>query len=311
MRDGVIIIDKPAGESSHAVVAAVKKLLGVRKAGHTGTLDPMATGVLPICLDEATKLAGFLAGEDKEYRATMLLGIRTDTMDREGKVIGQSEKKVSDEEIRNAVMGMKGVIRQTPPPFSAVKFQGKPLYHWARKNIFPEKQDREVKIHEIAIEKIDFPSVTFRVLCSKGTYIRTLCSDIGDILGTGACLSGLRRLKSGPFTEKEAVSLGDATGPDKKAELEEKILPLPALLPSWPSVDIPEDFAQKLSNGWQPTAKIFRGHELPLLKAGDMIKLKKNGSLLAVARMLVPTGSLREFDDHRQVAKLIRVFHLN
>jgi tRNA pseudouridine55 synthase len=311
MTDGVIIIDKPAGKTSHAVVTEVKKLLGVRKAGHTGTLDPMATGVLPVCLDEATKLAGFLTGEDKEYRATLLLGVKTDTLDVEGKVIGGSEKMVSEEAIRKAMSDMVGNIAQVPPAFSAVKFQGKPLYKWARNNIFPKKQAREVKIHDITIEKIDFPRVTFRICCSKGTYIRTLCSDIGELLGTGACLSELRRLKSGYFTEDKAVSLHGATGRAKKDELEAKILPLSALLPSCPVVDLSDDLACKVRNGWQPTSEIFEDCQLPLLKAGDMIKLNHGGCLLAVARMLTPDGKVPEKGIKKPAVKILRVFNKN
>ncbi|HON58808.1 MAG TPA: tRNA pseudouridine(55) synthase TruB [Smithella sp.] len=309
MTDGVIIIDKPTGKTSHAVVTEVKKLLGVRKAGHTGTLDPMATGVLPVCLDEATKLAGFLTGEDKEYRATMLLGVKTDTLDVEGKVIGGSDKMVSEEAIRTALSNMVGSIKQVPPAFSAVKFQGKPLYQWARSNVFLKKQAREVKIHDITIEKIDFPRVTFRVCCSKGTYIRTLCSDIGEFLGTGACLSELRRLKSGYFTEDKAVSLNGTGGVEKKLELETKILPLSALLPSFPSVDLSDDLARKIRNGWQPTAQMFQECQLPLLKAGDMIKLKHDGCLLAVARMLTTVGNIPEAEAKKPAAKILRVFN--
>ena len=226
MMDGVIIIDKPAGKTSHDVVSEVKKILGVKKAGHTGTLDPMATGVLPVCLNEATKLAGFLTGEDKEYLATMLLGVKTDTLDIEGKIISQSDNFVTEEEIRAAMAQMVGTIKQVPPAYSAVKYCGKPLYKWARKGVFLEMEPREVKIHSIVIEDISFPRVTFRVVCSKGTYIRTLCSDIGDLLGLGACLCSLRRLRSGFFSEEMAVSLNNYEDNDKKNKLLEKILPM-------------------------------------------------------------------------------------
>jgi tRNA pseudouridine 55 synthase len=137
MMDGVIIIDKPAGKTSHDVVSAVKKILGVRKAGHTGTLDPMATGVLPVCLNEATKLASFLTEDNKEYRATMLLGVKTDTLDTEGKIIGQCDHiAVTGEKIRKVMMQMVGTIKQVPPAYSAVKYSGKPLYKWARSGVF-------------------------------------------------------------------------------------------------------------------------------------------------------------------------------
>ena len=163
--NGVVIIDKPAGKTSHDVVSLVKKILGAKKAGHTGTLDPMATGVLPVCLNEATKLAGFLSDDSKEYRATMLLGVKTETLDTEGKIISQSDKMVSVEEIRTALARMVGKIKQVPPAYSAIKYCGEPLYKWARKGIIVEAAPREVEIRHIIVEDISYPRVTFRVAC--------------------------------------------------------------------------------------------------------------------------------------------------
>jgi len=282
MMDGVIIIDKPAGKTSHDVVSEVKKILGVKKAGHTGTLDPMVTGVLPVCLNEATKLAGFLTGEDKEYLATMLLGVKTDTLDIEGKIISQSDNFVTEEEIRAAMAQMVGTIKQVPPAYSAVKHCGKPLYKWARKGVLLEMEPREVKIHSIVIEDISFPHVTFRVVCSKGTYIRTLCSDVGDLLGLGACLCSLRRLKSGYFSEEMAVSLNNYEDNNKKNKLLEKILPMAELLPLLTTIELEDHSAAKLLNGWQPSVEMMKEHDLPFLKAGDMVKfISSSGYLLA------------------------------
>jgi len=308
MLNGVIVIDKPEGKTSHDIVAAVKKICGVKKAGHIGTLDPLATGVLPVCLNEATKLAGFLTGEEKEYRAAMILGVRTDTMDTQGKIIGQSCNYVPEEEIRKAFASMVGTIEQVPPSFSAAKFQGKPLYQWARNNIFPKKQPREVKIYQLTIEKICFPEVVFRVLCSKGTYIRTLCSDIGDKLGTGACLSSLRRLRSGFFKVEKAVSLSGTDFRNKKMNFV-KGLPMTDLLPCWTTIEVRANTAQMLLNGWQPSAEVLKQYELPLLKDGDMVKFVSNGCLLAVAKMLAPANKILEFDGKMQIAKILRVFH--
>jgi tRNA pseudouridine55 synthase len=310
MMDGVIIIDKPAGKTSHDVVSEVKKILGVKKAGHTGTLDPMVTGVLPVCLNEATKLAGFLTGEDKEYLATMLLGVKTDTLDIEGKIISQSDNFVTEEEIRAAMAHMVGTIKQVPPAYSAVKHCGKPLYKWARKGILLEMEPREVKIHSIVIEDISFPRVTFRIVCSKGTYIRTLCSDVGDLLGPGACLCNLRRLKSGYFSEEMAVSLNNYEDNDKKNKLLEKILPMAELLPLLTSIELEDHSAAKLRNGWQPSVEMMKEHDLPFLKAGDMVKfISSSGYLLAVAEMVAPVNKFSEFDGKRQAAKIIRVFN--
>ncbi|MCX5849471.1 MAG: tRNA pseudouridine(55) synthase TruB [Deltaproteobacteria bacterium] len=309
MMDGVVVIDKPAGKTSHDVVSEVKKILGVRKAGHTGTLDPMATGVLPVCLNEATKLAGFLTGEDKEYLATMLLGVKTDTLDIEGKIISQSDVLLTEEEIRAAIMRMAGKIKQIPPAYSAVKYCGKPLYKWARNGVLLDVKPREVIIHGIVIEDISSPHVTFRVVCSKGTYIRTLCCDIGDLLGVGACLSGLRRLRSGFFSEEMAVSLNNYNDNDKKNKLLEKILPMANLLPLLATIELKDRSAEKLRNGWQPSVEMLKEHDLPLLKAGDMVKFISKGYLLAVAEMLAPVTRLSEFDGKMQAARIVRVFN--
>ena len=310
MMDGVIIIDKPAGKTSHDVVSEVKKILGVKKAGHTGTLDPMVTGVLPVCLNEATKLAGFLTGEDKEYLSTMLLCVKTDTLDIEGKIISQSDNFVTEEEIRAAMAQMVGTIKQVPPAYSAVKHCGKPLYKWARKGVLLEMEPREVKIHSIVIEDISFPHVTFRVVCSKGTYIRTLCSDVGDLLGLGACLCSLRRLKSGYFSEEMAVSLNNYEDNNKKNKLLEKILPMAELLPLLTTIELEDHSAAKLLNGWQPSVEMMKEHDLPFLKAGDMVKfISSSGYLLAVAEMVAPVNKFSEFDGKRQAAKIVRVFN--
>ncbi len=309
MMDGVIVIDKPAGKTSHDIVNEVRKSLGIRKAGHTGTLDPMATGVLPVCLNEATKLAGFLAGEDKEYRATMLLGVKTDTMDTEGKITGQSDNFVSEEEIKSVISRMTGKINQIPPAYSAVKYCGKPMYKWARDGVFVDLKPREVTIYSIVVEDISFPRVTFRVICSKGTYIRSLCSDIGDVLETGACLCGLRRLRSGVFSEKNAVDLSGYAGNDRKEELAKKILPMTELLPLLATIELKDHSAAKLRNGWQPSVEMMKEHDLPLLKAGDMVKFISRGYLLAVAEMLDPVNNLSGFDGKTQAARIVRVFN--
>ena len=310
MMDGVVIIDKPAGKTSHDVVSEVKKILGVKKAGHTGTLDPMVTGVLPVCLNEATKLAGFLTGEDKEYLATMLLGVKTDTLDIEGKIISQSDNFVTEEEIRAAIAQMVGKIKQVPPAYSAVKYCGKPLYKWARKGVLLDMEPREVKIHSIVIEDISFPRVTFRVVCSKGTYIRTLCSDVGDLLGLGACLYSLRRLRSGYFSEEMGVSLNNYEDNNKKNKLLEKILPMAELLPLLTTIELEDHSAAKLRNGWQPSVEMMKEHDLPFLKAGDMVKfISDSGYLLAVAEMVAPVNKFSEFDGKRQAAKIVRVFN--
>jgi len=308
--DGVVVIDKPAGRTSHDVVSEVKRIMGARKAGHTGTLDPMATGVLPVCLDEATKLAGFFSDERKEYLATMRLGIKTDTLDTEGRITGTSDKRVTEEEVRGALLKMVGKISQVPPAYSAVKYQGEPLYKWARRGVFVEKAARNVEIYEIAVLPVSLPDVTFKVSCSKGTYIRTLCSDVGENLGCGACLSKLRRLKSGFFSEEMAVSLDNGGRTNKKEELQKKILSMASTLPSLASLEITNEAAEKLLAGFQPSAAMMKSHVLPFLEAGDVIKLTNSGGcLVAIIEMLVATRSLPELEDKCQAARIVRVFN--
>jgi len=309
MMHGVIVIDKPAGKTSHDVVSAVRKILGIKKAGHTGTLDPMATGLLPVCLNEATKLAGFLAGDDKEYLATMLLGVKTDTMDIEGRIIGQTDKMPSEEAIKLMMSQMTGKIKQVPPAYSAVKYRGKPLYKWARGGVMLELKPRDVTIYSMMVEDVSLPCVTFRVACSKGTYVRTLCSDIGDTLGVGACLCDLRRLKSGIFTEDMAVVLSDYEGVDRKDDLVKKILPMADLLPCTTTIELKDLCAAKLRNGGQPSVEMLKEYDLPLLKAGDMVKFISHGCLLAIAEMLTPVNNLAQCDGKTQAAKIVRVFN--
>ena len=308
--DGIVIIDKPAGKTSHDVVSEVKKIMGAKKAGHTGTLDPMATGVLPICLNEATKLAQFLTGENKEYLATMLLGVKTDTLDTEGEITGRSDKFVSEEEIRAALAKMVGKIQQVPPAYSAIKHHGQPLYKYARKGIFLETAAREIEIYSIFIEDISFPRVTFRIACSKGTYIRSICSDVGEMLGCGACLCGLRRLRSGLFSTDMAVSLENYERKEKKCELLAKMLPLTKSLPLLTGIEVEEEFANKLRDGMQPSVGAMQLHVLPFLEAGDMIKfVSQGGALIAVAEMLAAVCNFSELNGNYQAAKIVRVFN--
>lgn len=206
----VINLDKPRGMTSQEAVTAVKKILHVKKAGHAGTLDPIATGVLLICLNEATKIARFLTDLNKEYIARIKLGEKTDTLDSEGKVIEKVEKfSVTKEEITGILNRFQGEIEQTPPMYSAIKINGKPLYKLARKGITVERQKRLVRINRIDLLGLDVPFVDIRVSCSKGTYIRSLCSDIGDALGVGGHVMELRRIAVGNFTDKLAITIDE------------------------------------------------------------------------------------------------------
>ncbi len=306
--DGIVVIDKPAGLTSHDVVSRVKKILGAKKAGHTGTLDPLATGVLPVCVGEATKLAPFLTADRKMYRATMLLGVETDTQDIQGRETGRSDRAPADEEIRTALGRLTGKIQQVPPAFSALKHKGRPLYKYARAGEFPDIAAREVEIFALEVKSIAPPYVTFEITCSKGTYIRTVCADAGRALGCGACLSGLRRLRSGCFTEEMAAPLEEDAAARKA--LLAKMLPMAQALPFAAAVDVSEPAAVRLRAGFQPDAEMMWGNVLPFLAAGDMIKfISPEGELVALAEMQMPSGDIAKQNGKTRVARMLRVFN--
>jgi tRNA pseudouridine55 synthase len=308
--DGVVVINKPTGKTSHDVVYEVKKILGVKKAGHTGTLDPLATGVLPICINEATKLAHFFSGDSKDYLATMLLGITTDTLDIEGQTLASREPKVSSKDIESSLNCLMGVIEQRPPAYSAVKYQGKSLYKWARQGIAIEVAPRKVEIYSIVLKNIALPYVTFFVSCSKGTYIRSLCSDAGDILGCGACLSGLHRIRSGPFADESAIVLEGRSINEKRETLMAGIIPLSHMLPGLASVLVDQVLAERIREGLQPTVENLMMHHIPFLATGDVIKFtQKNNQLVALGRMLHSVGEIQAMDRRVQAVKILRVFN--
>ncbi len=205
---GIINVYKPQNYTSHDCVAIVRRVTGVKRVGHTGTLDPMATGVLPICIGRATKVIQYMEDAIKEYRCTMKLGTVTDTLDIWGNVIRETNNfAVDQEEIIKAVCSFKGEIEQIPPKYSALKVNGKKLYEYAREGKDVEIKPRRVTIHHIKVDDIKDNYVNYTVRCSKGTYVRTLCDDIGRILGTGACMSALERTESSPFTVDKAIDI--------------------------------------------------------------------------------------------------------
>ncbi|WP_323004146.1 tRNA pseudouridine(55) synthase TruB [Denitromonas sp.] len=205
--DGVLLLDKPQGISSNAALQRARNALGAAKAGHTGTLDPMATGLLPLAFGESTKFSQTLLDADKGYEATVLLGVTTTTGDAEGEVLDRKPAAFSADEIRAAARAFVGEVEQLPPMFSALKHAGKPLYAYAREGIDIERKRRRVMIHALDCEPTGPDGFVMRVRCSKGTYIRTLAEDIGNRLGCGAHLTALRRTRIGPFAIDSAVTL--------------------------------------------------------------------------------------------------------
>lgn len=207
--DGILVVDKPSGMTSHDVVDFMRRKFGLKKVGHCGTLDPMATGVLVMLIGKATKLSSRFINENKEYEATLTLGVVTSTGDCTGEVIRRSTSDLmhSPEEIEKIFSKFEGEIEQIPPMVSAIKHKGERLYKLARRGITVERKARKVRIIKLQIIQIRLPEISFRVSCSKGTYIRSLGEDIGQKLGCGGTLSSLRRVYSGSFSVKEAVSL--------------------------------------------------------------------------------------------------------
>lgn len=247
--NGIIIIDKPMGRTSHDIVYEVRKLTGIKKVGHTGTLDPMATGVLPVCIGSATKAADLLALSDKSYRAQLVLGKTTDTQDAEGTVLSQSKVTCTEEEIREAISSFVGELEQIPPMYSAVKQNGKKLYELARQGIEVERKSRQVTVNSIDILNIKENTVTIDVTCSKGTYIRTLCADIGEKLGTGAYMSKLRRTRTGPFTLEGSFTLQKLRELKEQNSLLETVISTDALFKEYPAIRLNEKQVRSVTNG--------------------------------------------------------------
>jgi tRNA pseudouridine55 synthase len=224
--DGVLLIDKPAGMTSHDVVDRVRRHFGFKKVGHCGTLDPAATGLLILVLERATKLQDRLMSDDKAYEGTMILGISTDSQDADGEITAQKPvPPLTADDIEEVLAKFRGDIQQIPPMVSAVKHQGTPLYKLARKGKTVERKPRLIHIYDLRVLGLELPRITFRVACTKGTYVRTICSDVGDLLGCGAHLHELRRTRSGKFDVNEAHQL-QAVLTQTREELKSLIIPI-------------------------------------------------------------------------------------
>lgn len=248
--DGVIVIRKEKGFTSHDVVAKLRGILHMKKIGHTGTLDPDAEGVLPVALGKATRLVDMLTDKEKTYEAVMRLGVVTDTQDMSGTVLSQTtELSVTEEELCTVVSSFVGDYMQVPPMYSALKVNGKKLYELAREGKTVERKPRPVHFYEIEILDISFPLVRFRVTCSKGTYIRTLCHDIGEKLGCGAAMESLLRTKVGRFTLDDAITLAQTEEAVQEGTIESKILGIEEILAEYPRVCCTKEGDRLLANG--------------------------------------------------------------
>lgn len=250
MIQGVLNIYKEKGYTSHDVVAKLRGITRQKKIGHTGTLDPEAEGVLPVCFGRATKLCGMLTDEDKTYEAMLLLGIVTDTQDRTGQVLYTGDTSALDKEtISECIHGYIGEYEQLPPMYSALKVNGKKLYELAREGITVERKKRTVQIHRLRILEMELPRVRIEVVCSRGTYIRTLCHDIGQDLGCGGCMESLLRTRVGKFDLKDSIKLDQAARLSEEGRLEDFVIPVDKMFEACRAVHILPGWEAPVRNG--------------------------------------------------------------
>lgn len=281
--NGFIVVDKPAGMTSHDVVARVRRILKMKKVGHTGTLDPFATGVLPVALGEGTKAIPYLDEGIKEYRAVMMLGVATDTEDLEGSVIRERPLDgITEASIRETLSHFTGILSQIPPMYSALKQNGVPLYKLARKGEVVERQPRRITIYSLLIDSIELPLVAFTVRSSRGTYVRSLARDMGELLGCGAHLTALRRTESGPFRLEQARTLEQladeaAAGPERVG-----IVSLNVALAHLPRLELTPEGERRVRNGISPLAGDLV-EPLQQFAPEQKVVLLRDGVIVAVA----------------------------
>lgn len=261
--DGIIAIDKPKGYTSFDIVAIVRKYIKQKKIGHTGTLDPMATGVLPILIGQATKVMPYMTDETKEYIAYFKLGLTSDTLDITGNLLDKKESNASFKDVLDVLEQFRGEIEQVPPMYSAVSKDGVKLYKLARQGIDVSREARKVTIHEIKLINFDEEkqSGEFFVNCSKGTYVRSLCADMGKSLGYGAVMSGLRRIKACSFSIDQCISLNNFKDLVENGLINEKIFPIDSVLTSYPKVCVTSKQARRFLNGGELSVERLSGIE--------------------------------------------------
>ena len=294
---GVLIINKHQGVTSHKIVQIIRKLYNTRRVGHTGTLDPMATGVLPVLIGRAVKASDFLTAEDKEYSAEMTLGITTDTEDITGTVLAESDEIPSPDEVLRVCQSFLGETEQIPPMYSALKIGGQKLVDIAREGGTVERAPRKIRIENIECEKITPKVYRLRVSCSKGTYIRTLCADIGKKLGCGAVMSSLERTRSASFTLEASHTIEELENlsQEERAAL---VIPTESLFADLPAVNI-NDFYTKLIKGG---TELYQKKLRTSFEDGALVRLRHNNSFIAL-------GKVTEFPDGSAV-KPVKLFEL-
>lgn len=296
--NGMLVVDKPSGMTSARLVAVLKKSIGVRKIGHTGTLDPFATGVMVICLGKATRLARFFLHGDKRYQATMVLGTETDTLDATGQTVAtSSDTQRSREEILGAMGKFHGTISQAPPVFSALKHKGTPLHKLARQGRPVQKPPREVVIRALNLLDVALPAVQFDVTCSGGTYVRSLCADIGQDLGCGAHLRDLRRTESCGFSLDQALTMEAIDTLAASGRIAEEVISMPAALEGMRTLSVDPETAAKVLHGVPLDSRMVDEHSLTAgneARFEGAVKIEDpTGQLLAVAEKEKRTGFYR------------------
>lgn len=292
MINGFVVIDKPAGITSHDVVSRVRRIMGTRKVGHTGTLDPFATGVLPVAINDGTKAIPFLDEGSKTYEALLRLGVTTDTLDMTGSILSETDPSgITREQFVSCLSDFTGAIRQIPPMYSAIKQGGQPLYKLARQGVEVERKARDVEIYSIELISYDLPHVAIRVVCSRGTYVRSLADDIGRQLGCGAALQELRRTASGPFRIENAVTLVDLEAAAGEGRTDALFLSPMVVLDHLLEIPLTADGLEGLKFGRAPSwdATFL---ETPLSCTEEtLVRLTSDGQLAAVATLVPGRGT--------------------
>lgn len=302
--NGVLVLDKPVGITSQAAVNEVNRILHTKRAGHTGTLDPFATGVLPICVNNATKIIPFLNNTYKKYEALIRLGVKTDTLDLTGKVI--QERKVgiiTENALLDVFSKYKGKINQIPPMYSALKKNGVRLYEYARKGIVVDRPVRSVVINELELLELNPPFVRIMVECSRGTYIRVLASDIADELGCGGHLTELRRIESDGFKIEDAVTIEEI----KKGTVE--LTSLGDALSHMGHLNVSAELGKEIREGKQIRKESLQPDCVPDFNKGDRLRIYEVANLVSITEAMIDSSDFNNLDNGEIVLKLLRVFN--
>lgn len=299
MKSGIINVYKEKGFTSFDVVAKLRGILKTKKIGHTGTLDPDAEGVLPVCIGRATKVCDILTDKDKVYEAVMLLGVETDTQDTSGEVLKELPVEVSEEAIKEAILSFVGEYAQVPPMYSALKVNGKKLYELAREGKTVERKARNVQIFSIEILEMDLPRVRMSVHCSKGTYIRTLCHDVGQKLGCGGCMDKLLRTKVGVFELADTLKLAEIDALAREGLVEDRIISVDELFEDYTKVWMKQEFDVVVHNGNRVKKRMFEE------------KLSSNTERLRVYDSKGEFIGIYEYSEERSDFKPVKMFYEN